>query len=105
MEGSVPYPTWLLAMATMRWGRLKPARVASLGTEKELVFPNTPCRIATRMIATAPTPRMGPNRRSDWPGWGGRTVLALRISELEECCATAASCLAAACCTECADPR
>jgi hypothetical protein len=93
MEGSVLYPTWLLAMATMRWGRLKPARVPSLGTGKESVFPNTPwfpntpCRVATRMITTAPTPRMSPDRRSDWPGWGGRTALALRISELEECCA------------------
>src|SRR6516162_4821183 len=88
MEGSVLYPTWLLAMATTRWGRLKPARVASLGTGKEAVFPNTPCRVAARMITTAPTPRMSPNRRSDWPGRGGRTALALRISELEECCAT-----------------
>ena len=28
-------------MVTMRWGTLKPARVASLGTGKELVFPYT----------------------------------------------------------------
>ena len=75
-------------MATMRWGRLKPARVASLGTGKESVFPNTPCRVATRMITTAPAPRMSPNRRSDRPGWRDHTALALRISELEECCVT-----------------
>ena len=44
------YPTWLSAMATMRWGRLKPARVASLGAGKESALPDTPCRVATRMI-------------------------------------------------------
>ena len=59
------YPTWLSAMVTMRWGTLKPARVASLGTGKESVFPNAPCRVATRMITTAPAPRMSPNRRRD----------------------------------------
>ena len=78
------YPTWLSAMATMRWGTLKPARVASLGTGKESVFPNTLCRVTTRMITTAPAPRMSPNRRSDLPGRRDRTALALRISELEE---------------------
>src|ERR1039458_6220790 len=61
-------------MATMRWGRLKPARVASLGTGKEPVFPH-PCRFATRMITSAAAPRMSPNLSNDRPGWRDRTVL------------------------------
>src|ERR1039458_4779794 len=71
-------------MATMRWGMLKPARVASLGTRNESAVRNTPCRIAARKNATAPTPRMSANRRSDWPGRRDLTDIAPRISELGE---------------------
>ena len=76
------YPTWLSAMATMRWGRLKPARVALFGTHKEPVFPNTACRTATRTTTTAPAPRT--KLRCDRPAWRDRTALALRISGLAE---------------------
>jgi hypothetical protein len=81
--GSVLYPTWLWAMVTMRWRGLRPARVAGLGSRKESVFANTPCRVATRMTTTAPTPRTSPKRRRDRPRWRDRTALPLRILALE----------------------
>ena len=87
------YPSWLLAMATTRWRRLKlvgvAAGVALLRAGEESVFLNTPCGVfpntPCRVITAAPAPRMSPNRRSDWRD---RTALALRISELKAGSAT-----------------